>query len=130
MLTIMILTHGTTLRRAQNIIEFGPNPNYVEPGGNYGDTADGFSTYPVGHPTPRGASVTDYAFGKSRHFPNEGGAVILEIDVPIEIVDVSRNDSIGQIYFADTGEIRFEPGMGLEELIHAWPNLTKRIIKL
>ena len=26
------------------------------------------------------------------------------------------------------GEIRFEPGFGLEELLDAWPQLTKRIV--
>jgi hypothetical protein len=27
-------------------------------------------------------------------------------------------------------EVRFEPGLGLEELRREWPNLMKRVVKL
>jgi hypothetical protein len=26
------------------------------------------------------------------------------------------------------GDIRFEPGFGLEELVSAWPTITKRVV--
>ncbi len=66
---------------------------------------------------------------KARNFPGEGGPVILEVELPESIVDIVRNHpELG--LSAATGEIRFEPGAGLEELLQAWPNLTKRVIPL
>lgn len=53
------------------------------------------------------------------HFPFEGGPAILEIDVPEEIAALGIDAG---------GEIRFEPGSGLEELQQAWPTLAKRIV--
>lgn len=52
-------------------------------------------------------------------FPSEGGAAIVEIEVPQDIIDLAIDAG---------GEIRFEPGLGLDELLLAWPTLTKRIV--
>ena len=120
------LHHGTTLWRAQRIVASGPDPNFVEP---HGPQAEFFCTayansslrY-LGHPE-------DYARLKATNFPTEGGPVILEIDVPSWIVDVVLADSIGSD-LARSGEVRFEPGAGLDELLREWPNIPKRIITL
>jgi hypothetical protein len=64
-------------------------------------------------------SPAAYAAGKARLFPNEGGPAILEVEVPEWIVRLAS---------ATGGEIRFEPGYGLEELLAAWDSLTKRIL--
>ncbi len=45
------------------------------------------------------------------------------------IVDILRNNPIANMV-VESGEVRFEPGLGLEELRQAWPNLVKRIVKL
>ena len=59
-----------------------------------------------------------YADGKARVFPNEGGAVIVEFEVPEEIAAL-----------ADLGdEFRFESGFGLEQSLEAWPQIAKRVI--
>jgi hypothetical protein len=42
MITTRVLWHGTTLHRAQSIIQTGPDPFFREPGGL--DRAYGFST--------------------------------------------------------------------------------------
>ena len=39
----MILLHGTTRRRAEQILNLGPDPRFREPGGQA--TEDGFSMY-------------------------------------------------------------------------------------
>jgi hypothetical protein len=57
--------------------------------------------------------------GKANAFPNEGGPVILEIEVPDEIVALADHDG---------GDVRFNSGWGLEELRAAWPTLAKRIL--
>jgi hypothetical protein len=58
------------------------------------------------------------ATGKARLFPTEGGAAIVEIEVPESIV---QKADLG-------GEVRFDPGFGLEELLAAWPSIPKRIL--
>lgn len=65
----------------------------------------------------------DYARGKASEFPDEGGPVILVVDVPDDIVQLAVNDwfPLGQ------GLVQFDPGAGLEELIAAWPLLAKEI---
>jgi hypothetical protein len=52
-------------------------------------------------------------------FPSEGGPAILEIEVPTSMVDLAIDAG---------GEIRFEPGFGLDELLAAWPEIAKRIV--
>ncbi len=88
----------------------------MEPGAS--DPARGFSIYPVGAPVSVG-TPEQYAAGKARWFPNEGGPAVIEIDVPSDIADFGIDAG---------GEIRFEPGFGLEELLEAWPQIAKRIV--
>lgn len=127
-MTPILLHHGTTLHRARLIAAGGPDPNYREP---YGPLAEFFSTayadpalVPrlMGHPE-------DYARMKAANFPNEGGPVILELEVPTWIVDVVLADSIGG-GLAQGGEVRFDPGFGLGELLREWLRIPKRIVTL
>ena len=111
------LWHGTTKQRAEAILLNGPNPDYREPGSL--EPARGFSTARLQGPYPQG-SPENVANGKARLFPNEGGSVILEIDVPEAIV---RKAQLG-------GEVRFERGYGMQELLAVWPSLMRRIIPL
>src|SRR5262245_13605007 len=112
---LVLLRHGTTRRRAETILRDGPDPNYREPGGF--DTAEAFSTARIHASSPHG-EPDEVAARKARLFPNEGGPAIIEIEVPESIV---RKADLG-------GEVRFEPGFGLEELLAAWPSLTKRLL--
>jgi hypothetical protein len=111
-----ILRHGTTRQRADAILKAGPDPNFLEPGGF--DPARGFSIYPSGASASVG-TPEQYAAGKAANFPNEGGPAIVEIEVPADIIDLAIDAG---------GEIRFEPGFGLEELRRAWHQLPKRIV--
>jgi hypothetical protein len=74
-------------------------------------TARSKGPYPYGSPE-------EIATKKAMNFPSEGGPAILEIEVPESLVRKSDLE----------GEVRFEPGYGLEELIDAWSMLPKRII--
>jgi len=109
------LRHGTTRRRAEAILRDGPDPNYKEPGSS--EPAEGFSTARIQGSYPYG-SPDDVAAGKARLFPHEGGPAIVEIEVPESIV---RKADLG-------GEVRFDPGFGIEELLTAWPSIPKRIL--
>lgn len=113
-----ILWHGTTKRRAEAIVHDGPDANFLEPGGF--DKAWGFSTAPPQGPYPFGDPRV-VAIGKAAQFPDEGGPVILEVQIPEEIIALA----VDQI-----AEIRFEPDYGLEELRLAWPALPRRILEL
>ena len=66
-------------------------------------------------------TVEEYARGKSREFPDEGGPVILAVDVPVEIVLKAANDW----FPLSQGLVQFDHGCGLEELLQAWPTLVK-----
>lgn len=115
--TSRVLRHGTTRWRAERILRDGPNPNFLEPASM--DPARGFSTTPVQGPFPFG-SPEAYARAKAKLFPTEGGPAVLEVIIP---------DSIVALAVDAGGEFRFEPeGGGLEELLAAWPGLSKRII--
>lgn len=109
------LRHGTTRKRAEAIVQNGPDPNFQEPGGPL--RAEGFSTARAQGSHPFG-SPEIAADGKARLFPNEGGPAIIEIDVPDWLVQMA---DLG-------GEVRFEPGFGLAELLQAWPSLPKTIV--
>jgi hypothetical protein len=112
---LVLLRHGTTRHRAEAIVRNGPDPNYKQPGDPL--PAAGFSTARIQSSYPTG-SPDDVAAKKARLFPNEGGPAIIEIEVPLSSVQK-----------ADIGsEVRFERGFGLEELLEAWPSLTKRIV--
>jgi hypothetical protein len=116
----LILLHGTTRLRAEQILKQGPNSHFQEPGGQ--DRDDGFSMNMEAGPFLFG-SVEDYARGKSRQFPNEGGPVILAVDVPLEIIQKAVNDW----FPLSQGLVQFDQGSGLEELLDAWPHLVKDI---
>lgn len=110
------LWHGTTRLRAEHILHDGPDPNSVIGG----DTAEGLSTAPPDGPFPLGSPI-QYARGKARQFPEEGGPAILELEVPASIVALSVHPG---------GEVWFGQGFGLEELLAAWPQIMKRIVSL
>jgi hypothetical protein len=108
------LRHGTTRLRGEHILLHGPDPNRVVGG----DTANGFSTAPAVGPYILGAPE-DHARGKARLFPQEGGPVILELDVPQSIVALAVHPG---------GEVWFGLGFGLKELLAAWPSISKRVV--
>lgn len=116
-----ILLHGTTRRRAEEIVRRGPDPDFIEPGGSA--RAEGFSTSLESGPFPLG-TPRDYACRKAADFPNEGGPVILAIDVPDDLIDLA----VDEVYFPlGQGVVQFDEGAGLEELRDAWSTLAKRI---
>src|SRR4051794_3114012 len=115
-----VLLHGTTRDRAERMIASGPDPDFVEPGG--GPRAEGFSTYLDSGPFEFG-TPEDYACRKAALFPNEGGAVILRIEVPDAIVALTTDDYLP----LTQGIVQFDEGMGLEELRQAWPTLVKSL---
>src|SRR5438067_11440185 len=98
-----ILVHGTTRHRAEQIMLQGPNPDFVEPGG--GPRAMGFSTYLESGPFPLG-TPGEYARRKAAAFPNEGGPVILAVDVPGDRITLA-----GDEYFPlSQGVVQFDEG--------------------
>jgi hypothetical protein len=99
-------------------LQDGPDPGFREPGGRGGD--DGFSLNLEDGPFLFG-TVEEYARGKSREFPGEGGPVILAVDVPDEIVKKAVNDW----FPLSQGLVQFDLGSGLEELLKAWSSLAK-----
>jgi hypothetical protein len=124
---VIRLHHGTTPQRAVAIIRTGPDAGYVEPGGSRYDPAGGFSTTAADQPDLGLQTPREYARMKAGNFPTEGGPVILEVEVPAGIVGIVRNHpELGLV--AASGEIRFEPGVGLEEFQQAWPTLTKPLL--
>lgn len=126
---ITILHHGTTLQRAREIETNGPDPHYREPGTGCLPPAEGFSTV-IGDGRPCGTGTPEMA-ARNKHalFPNEGGPAILEISIPAWIMTILYDDPIGA-GLARSGEIRFEPESGLDELRSEWLNLSKRVIPL
>ena len=96
--------HGTTRLRAERILQQGPDPCFQEPVGI--DLDDGFSMNLEAGP-----------------FLDEGGPVILAVDVPDEVVMKSVNDG----FPLSQGLVEFDHGSGLEELLLTWPNLVKEI---
>ncbi len=113
----MILLHGTTKQRAASIVANGPDPTYEEPESS--QQAGGFSMcvsigpFPFGHPE-------EYAKGKARLFPDEGEPVVLEIDVPDDIVKLATS-----AYFPlNQGLVQFDPGAGLDELKTSWHTIA------
>jgi hypothetical protein len=124
-----VLHHGTTLRRALAIEANGPDPNFREPHSQFLPPGEGFSTV-IGDGracstgTPELAATNKHAL-----FPDEGGPVILEVQVPAWIMAILYADPIAA-GLARNGEIRFEAESGLNELLTEWHNLTKRVIPL
>jgi hypothetical protein len=117
-----ILLHGTTRDRAEQIVTSGPDPDFIEPGG--GPRAEGFSTCLELGPFPLG-TPEEYARKKASRFPNEGGPVILIMDVPDDIISVA----VDEVFFPlSQGVVQFDEGAGLEELQAAWPYIPKQIV--
>ena len=115
----VLLRHGTTRRRADRILQLGPDPVFLEPGAVRTREEFGFSTARV-KPVYVFGSPEDYAMRKAALFPQEGGPAILELCVPESILNkASRMES---------EEVRFALGRGLEELMEAWPTLEKKVI--
>lgn len=119
----MMLLHGTTRVRAEQILQHGPNPRFQEPGGPTSD--DGFSMNVEAGPFLFGTPA-DYARGKAEQFPDEGGPVILAVDVPDEIVQRAVNEW----FPLSQGLVQFDIGAGLEELVAVWSTLAKEIRSL
>jgi hypothetical protein len=119
-MAMAILLHGTTRHRADKLLAGGPDPNFVEPGG--GARAENFSTCLEGGPFPLG-TPEEYARRKAALFPNEGGPVILAVDVPDDIIDLAVN----AFFPLSQGTVQFDEGAGLDELRAEWPSLPKEI---
>jgi hypothetical protein len=113
-----ILLHGTTRLRAEQIVATRPDPDAVEPSNEpkaffcYRESCD----YDVGTPE-------QYARDKAALFPDEGGPVILAVDVPDDIVALA----LDWFYTWEQGIIPFGHQTGLEELQNAWALLVKEI---
>jgi hypothetical protein len=115
-----ILLHGTTRQRGERILANGPDPNFQEPHDD--QRAENFWTCLPSGPFPLGRPE-QYARCKAALFPDEGGAVILAVDVPDELIALT--DQV--LYPLRLGVVAFEQGRGLEELLAAWPAISKEI---
>ena len=125
----IILHHGTTLYRAQRIVANGPDAYFVEPGsGGVRPEPPEFSTTRLDHPFALGRSER-YAHGKSLNFPNEGGPVILELEVPADVIAILEADLIAAAKMA-SGDTCFDDAVGIKDLLAAWPGIPKRIIHI
>jgi hypothetical protein len=93
-------------------------PRFAEPGAQV-VTEDGFSMYLETGPFHFGTPDA-YARGKAREFPDEGGAVILILEVPDEIVQKAATPW----FPLSQGLVQFDPGSGLEELVAAWARIA------
>jgi hypothetical protein len=119
-----ILLHGTTRLRAEQIVAHGPDPDFFEPGG--ATRAENFSTCLATGPFPL-RTPQEYARLKAAGFPNEGGAVMLVMDVPDDIIALAVDD----VFFPlSQGVVQFDQGLGLEELRSAWATITKQILSV
>jgi hypothetical protein len=121
-----ILFHGTTLWRARQILAGGPNPDYIEPGGN--TPAESFSAcFPFG-PFECTERPEEYAWGiaraAAREGREEGGPAMLIVDVPDDIITLA----VDEWFPLTQGFVQFEQGPSLEALRAAWPPLEKRIM--
>jgi hypothetical protein len=115
-----ILLHGTTRYRAERIEAAGPDPDFIEPGGNA--KAEGFSTCFEAGPFFLG-TPDEYACHKATLFPTEGGAAILAVDVPDDIIATA----VTAYFPLSQGVVQFDEGAGLEELRAAWSTLWKEV---
>lgn len=117
----MILLHGTTRWRAEQILRDGPDVRFHEPGGHSWN--DGFLLCIESGPFPFG-TPEQYAWGKAKEFPYEGGPVILVVDVPENIVALAINDW----FPLSQGLVQFDRAPGREELLSAWHGQERRIV--
>jgi len=135
----MWLLHGTTLARAQSIVQRGPDIHFVEPGGV--GIAENFSFTAEGTPAAVGDSLS-YARGKATAFPNELGPAVVAVDVPEEVVrmaavehlslfgdliEYDEGAEVSELVALCGGVIQFDPGPALDSLITNWGALVKEI---
>ncbi len=118
----MILLHGTTRQRAEQILAHGPVTRFREPGGQVIEV-EGFSTSLDCGPFLFG-DPDDYAHGKAKEFPDEGGPVILVLQVPNEIVQ----RAVTEWFPLSQGFVQFDPGSGLEELLSDWSQIANTAV--
>lgn len=134
----MWLLHGTTLARAESIVQRGPDIHFVEPGGT---VAENFSFTVEGHTSAVGDSLT-YARGKAVAFPHERGPAVVSVDVPEEVVRIAAVEHLalfGDLIVYDEeadlselvalcgGVIQFDAGAALDALLSLWGSLVKEI---
>jgi hypothetical protein len=117
-----MLVHGTTRSRAEQILKRGPDPHFIEPESGEFGRAGSFSTYLEEGPFLFGPP-DQYARNKASIFTDEGGPAIIAVDVPKDIIDLAQ----GPYFPLDQGLVQFDEGVGLDELIAAWPQLPKQI---
>lgn len=122
----MILLHGTTLWRAQEIVARGPDPDFVEPGAT--TCAENFSACLPFGPFECTERPEEYAWGKSRAAASEGrdegGPAMLLMAVPDDIVALA----VDEWFPVSQGFVPFDRGPSLDALLAAWIGLPKRII--
>ena len=136
----MWLLHGTTRFRGEAIIATGPDIGYIEPGGE-GVIAENFSECVEGWGSALGRAE-EYARNKNRGFPDEGGGVVVAIDVPDKLVrmaarehlalyagifPVDPNATLMGLLASCGGVIQFDPGPALDQLLGRWGKLPKEI---
>lgn len=122
----MILFHGTTFWPASQVLGGGPDPDFVEPGGN--TPAESFSACLPFGPFECTDTPEEYAWGKSRAAAregrDEGGAAILIVDVPDDIIALA----VDEWFPLTQGFVQFDRGPSLGALRAAWPRREKRIL--
>ncbi len=69
-------------------------------------------------------SPEEYALRKAAAFPNEGGPVMLAVDVPDDIIALAVDEEFLPL---SQGVVQFDQGAGLEELLAVWLTLAKQI---
>lgn len=102
----------------------GPNPIYAEIGGK--TVNFGVSFYLLTGPFLFG-NPDDYAIGKSKAFPGEGGPFRILVNVPVELIALTNPDGMFPL---SQGLVQFDNGAGLEEFLTAWPSLSKKLIEI
>lgn len=117
-----ILIHGTTRKRAEKIVSEGPNPDFREPLPHSdelaGPRAESFSTYLEFGPFTL-SPPEEYARHKFSQFPDEGGPVILMVDVPDEIIALAVDED----YFPlSQGVVQFDKGAGVGRIAYCVAN--------
>ena len=85
-------------------------------------SSDGFSTNLESGPFHFGRPE-DYARAKANQFPEEGGPVILAVDIPDEVIELAVNDW----FPLSQGLVQFDPSAGLEDLMAVWSSLAMEI---
>jgi hypothetical protein len=117
-----ILLHGTTRYRAERIVANGPDLDFIEPGGH--PPADEFSALLDTGRTDIVGSAEEYAIRKAANFPDEGGPVVLAVEVPDVIVDLTFDAFLPRSQGLDQFD---RGGEALRLLLQAWPGLPKQI---